>query len=124
MIYTNLPSKDATASSSDLTNKTFDQYNDIPVQLDNETLTAMKGLLSNRGFSEESAENISITIMMQARRDNFNPMNVLDSMRALGQIEMSQFVSEILNFNRYKTSVLGSVQAITPVDFVKRNIVP
>ncbi len=124
MIYTNLPSKDTSGSSSDLTNKQLSQYNDIPVQLDNETLVAMTGLLSNKGFSEESAENISITIMMQAKRDNFNPMNVLDSMRSLGNIELSQFVSEILNFNRYKTSVLGSVQKVTPVDFVKRNILP
>ena len=124
MIYTNLPANNLTESSSDQTNKVLSQYNDVPVQLDNETLIAMKGLLSSKGFSEESAENISITIMIQAKRDNFNPMNVLDSMRVLGNIELSQFVSEILNFNRYKTSVLGSVQAITPVDVVKRNILP
>lgn len=124
MIYTNLPLKTASESSSDLSNKALNQYNDIPVQLDNETLTAMKGLLSNKGFSEESAESISITIMMQAKRDNFNPMNVLDSMRSLGNVELSQFVSEILNFNRYKTSVLGTTQRITPVDVVKRNILP
>jgi hypothetical protein len=37
---------------------------------------------------------------------------------------MSQLVSEILNFNRFKTSVLGSAQATTPVDVVKRNILP
>jgi hypothetical protein len=122
MIYSNLPSKTASGSSSDLTNKNLNQYNDVPIQLNNETLTAMKGLLSSKGFSAESAENISITIMIQAKRDNFNPMNVLDSMRGLGEIEMSQLVSEILNFNRFKTSVLGSVQATTPVDIVKRNI--
>jgi hypothetical protein len=122
MIYSNLPSKTASGSSSDLTNKNLNQYNDVPIQLDNETLTAMKGLLSSKGFSPESAENISITIMIQAKRDNFNPMNVLDSMKNLGEIEMSQLVSEILNFNRFKTSVLGSVQATTPVDIVKRNI--
>jgi hypothetical protein len=124
MIYTNIPKPATQGSSSDLSNRRLTTYNDIDVQLDNETLTAMKGLLSSNGFSEESAENISITIMMQAKRDNFNPMNVLDTMRVLGTIELSQFVSEILNFNRYKTSVLGSVQAVTSVDNVKRNILP
>ena len=124
MIYTNIPKTATPGSSSDLSNRRLTTYNDIDVQLDNETLTAMKGLLSSNGFSEESAENISITIMMQAKRDNFNPMNVLDTMRVLGTIELSQFVSEILNFNRYKTSVLGSVQAVTSVDNVKRNILP
>lgn len=124
MIYTNLPSKDKLESLSDKSNKVLSQYNDIDVQLNNDTLVAMTGLLASNGFSEESAESISLTIMIQAKRDNFNPMNVLDTMRSLGKIELSQFVSEVLNFNRYKTSVLGTVQQITPVDFVKRNIVP
>jgi len=124
MIYTNIPKTSNNGSSSDLSNKRLTTYNDVDIQLDNETLTAMKGLLASNGFSEESAENISITIMIQAKRDNFNPMNVLDTMRVLGAIELSQFVAEILNFNRYKTSVLGSIQAITSVDNVKRNILP
>jgi hypothetical protein len=123
-MYTNIPPKQAAGSASDLSNKNLNQYNDLPVQLHNDTLTAMKGLLSNKGFSDESAENIAITIMMQAKRDSFNPMNVLDSMKTLGNIELSQLVSEILNFNRFKTSVLGTTQNITPVEVVKRNILP
>jgi hypothetical protein len=122
-MLTNLPIKKTSASSSDATTKNFDQYNDIPVQLDQVTLTAMKGMLANRGFGEESAETIAITIMMQAKRDNYNPMNILDSMKTLGETELSQLVSEILNYNRLKTSVLGSIQKITPVDNVKRNII-
>ncbi len=124
MIYTNLPTEEKGQSLSDKTNNVLNQNNDIDVQLNNDTLIAMTGLLASNGFSEESAENISLTIMIQAKRDNFNPMNVLDTMRSLGKIELSQFVAEVLNFNRYKTSVLGTVQAITPVEFVKRNILP
>ena len=122
MIYSNLPSKTPSGSSSDLTNKNLNQYNDLPIQLDNETLTAMKGLLSSKGFSPESAENISITIMIQAKRYNFNPMNVLDSMKNLGEIEMSQLVSEILNFNRFKTSFLGRSAAYQTTPSVTREI--
>lgn len=122
-MLTNLPIKNKTASSSDATNKNFDQYNDIPVQLDQVTLTAMKGMLASRGFGEESAETIAITIMIQAKRDSYNPMVVLDSMKTLNETELSQLVSEILNYNRLKTSVLGSIQKITPVDNVKRNII-
>jgi hypothetical protein len=122
-MLTNLPIKNKIASSSDATNKNFDQYNDIPVQLEQNTLTAMKGLLTNRGFGEDSAESIAITIMIQAKRDNYNPMTILDSMKTLSDTDLSQLISEILNFNRLKTSVLGSVQKITPVDNVKRNII-
>lgn len=123
MIYSNLPPATATASSSDLTNKALSQYNDVPIELDHNVMTAMIGMLENRGFSSDSAESISITVMVQARRDGYNPMTVLESMKKLGENDLSQLLSEILNYNRLKTSVLGSVQKITPVDNVKRNIV-
>lgn len=122
MFYTNLPLKQSAGSSSDPTNKNLSQYYDIPVQLDQNVLTAMIGMLENRGFSSDSAESISITIMVQAARDNYNPMTILESMKKLGENDLSQIISEVLNFNRFKTSVLGSVQKITPVDSVKRNI--
>jgi hypothetical protein len=60
--------------------------------------------------------------MMQARRDNYNPLTILDSMKKLGENDLSQIIAEVLNYNRFKTSVLGSIQSITPVDSVKRNI--
>jgi hypothetical protein len=123
MIYSNLPSPSSIESSSDFTNKALSQYNDVPVELDHNVMTAMIGMLENRGFSNDSAESISITIMVQARRDGYNPITVLESMKKLGENDLSQLLSEILNYNRLKTSVLGSVQQITPVDNVKRNIV-
>jgi hypothetical protein len=121
-MYTNLPIKQKPSSSSDVSNKTLAEFNDLPVELDQETLVAMKGMLSNRGFSDEAAESISITILIQAVRDNYNPMTILDSMKKLKENDLSQIVAEILNYNRFKTSVLGSIQNITPVDSVKRNI--
>jgi hypothetical protein len=65
-----------------------------------------------------------VVILIQAVRDQFNPMTVIESMKKLSENDFSQIIAEILNYNRLKTSVLGSVQQITPVDFVKRNIVP
>jgi len=122
MFYTNLPLKQADSSSSDPTNKTLSQFYDIPVQLDQNVLVAMIGMLENRGFSSYSAESIAITIMVQAVRDNYNPMTILESMKKLNENDLSQIIAEVLNYNRFKTSVLGSVQKITPVDSVKRNI--
>jgi len=123
-MFTNLPFNATAKSSSDSTVKAFNLYNDIPVELDNQTLVAMTGFLESRGFSTESAENIAVVILIQAVRDQFNPMTVIESMKKLSENDFSQIIAEILNYNRLKTSVLGSVQQITPVDFVKRNIVP
>lgn len=123
MIYSNIPIKQPEESSSSKTTKTFNQYYDIPVQLDQNVLVAMKGFLENRGFSEASSESIAITIMIQAKRDDYNPMAVLESMKKLNETTLSQIVSEILNYNRFKSSVLGSVQKTAVVENVQRNIV-
>ena len=121
-MYNNLPTKSTAGSSSDQTISQFENYNDKPAELNQATLTAMIGFLENRGFSKESSETISLTILVQAERENFNPMALIETMRKLNDNEMSTIISEVLNFNRFKTSMLGSVQNITPVDNVRRNI--
>lgn len=121
-MYNNLPTKTSAGSSSDQTVKQFENYNDKPVELNQNTLSAMIGFLENRGFSKESSENIALTILTQAKRENFNPMALIETMKKLNDSEMSAIISEVLNFNRFKTSLLGSVQKIAPVDNVRRNI--
>lgn len=121
-MYNNLPKKSSAGSSSDQTISQFENYNDKPVELNQNTLTAMIGFLVNRGFSKESSETISLTILTQAKRENYNPMALIETMKKLNDNEMSAIIAEVLNFNRFKTSMLGSVQNIAPVDNVRRNI--
>lgn len=121
-MYNNLPKKSSAGSSSDQTISQFENYNDKPAELNQNTLTAMIGFLVNRGFSKESSETISLTILTQAKRENYNPMALIETMKKLNDNEMSAIIAEVLNFNRFKTSMLGSVQNIAPVDNVRRNI--
>ena len=121
-MYNNLPKKSSAGSSSDQTISQFENYNDKPAELNQNTLTAMIGFLVNRGFSKESSETISLTILTQAKRENYNPMALIETMKQLNDNEMSAIIAEVLNFNRFKTSMLGSVQNIAPVDNVRRNI--
>lgn len=122
-MYNNLPTPTAQEFSHDQTLKQFQYYNDKPVELNQNTLNAMIGFLTNRGFSKESAETISMTIIVQAKREKYNPMQLIESMKKLNDTELSGIVAEVLNFNRFKSSLLGSKQDITPVDNVTRNIV-
>lgn len=123
MMYTNIP-PNTTASSSDKTVNNFNNYYARPLQLDNNVLIAMTGLLETRGWSKDSAEQISIAILTQAKKDGYNAMAILESIKGLGQTDLSALVAEILNNNRYKTSSLGVIQTVIPVDNVKRNILP
>ena len=75
-----------------------------------------------RGFSASSAESIALVILTQAKKDNFNPQKIIDSLSGLTSLEISGLVAEILNYNRFKTSSLGIYIAPTAADEIQRNI--
>jgi hypothetical protein len=112
-MYSNLPITKITPPSTTT----------VPTQLNNNVLVAMIGILETRGWTVDAAENISIAILTQAKKDGYNAMQILESIKNLDQIDLSGLVAEILNNNRYKTSNLGVIQTVIPVDNVKRNII-
>jgi hypothetical protein len=44
-------------------------------------------------------------------------------MKGLTDVEISGLITEILNYNRFKTSSLGTASPFTPAEEVARNIV-
>jgi hypothetical protein len=60
--------------------------------------------------------------MKQSKIDGYNPMKILDTLRGLDSVEISALVSEIINYNRFKTSFLGYALAFNPNQQVVRNI--
>jgi predicted P-loop ATPase len=123
MNYNNIPQQ-RLESSSDLTVKVFDQYYQAPVDVNNNELTAMIGFFESRGFAKDSAESTAIVILKQAKKDKYNPMQILNTLSGLDNVEISGLVAEILNFNRFKTSSLGVSELYAPADVVVRNILP
>jgi len=118
--YNNLPYSNVSASAIV---QAYDAYFTSPIELPASTLDAMKGFFTSRGFDTVSAESISVIIIKQARKDNYNPMQILDTLKGLDSIEISALVAEILNYNRFKTSFLGYALAFRPHVEVLRNIV-
>jgi hypothetical protein len=123
MSFNNIPQTRA-ESNSDLTVKVFDQYFQAPIDLNNNELIAMVGFFENRGFDKDSAESTALVILKQAKKDNYNPMQIMDTLTGLSNVEISGLVAEILNYNRFKTSSLGISQLYSPADDVVRNILP
>jgi hypothetical protein len=121
-IYNNIPQTVSPASSSDATTKTFNSFYQVPLQLDNTTLTAIKSYFENRGYGSQAAESVAIIILSQATKDGLNPFGILDTLRGLKSIQISALVAEILNYNRFKTSSLGITSIPTPADEIQRNI--
>ena len=121
--YNNIP-QEKTESSSDLTVKVFDQYFQPTVDLNNNELVAMTGFFQRRGFAAVAAESTALTILRQAKKDGYNAMQIMDTLGGLSDVEISGLVAEILNYNRFKSSSLGTVQKYAPSIEVLRNILP
>lgn len=119
---TNVP-VNPSKSSSDQTVQAFDSFYNQPLEIKTSTLNAMKGYFESRGFDKLAAESIAVTIIRQSKVDSKNPMEVLDTLRGLTDVQISAVVSEILNYNRFKSSFLGYAQEFVPVEEVQRNVV-
>jgi len=120
--YSNLPPKNYTDKNS--TVLAFDSYYTKPLELNAGMFDAMKSFFTARGFEITAAESIVVTIIKQAKKDNYNPMEILDTLKGLTDVELSALVAEIVNNNRLKTSFLGYGLPFQPNYQVSRNIVP
>jgi len=116
--YSNIP----VTSSQDQTVQAFDSYFTMPIEINSSVLAAMKGYFTNRDFGEVAAESIAVTIIRQAKQDGYNPMQILDTLKGLDNIQLSGLVSEILNYNRFKSSSLGYADKSQPHPEIQRNI--
>lgn len=117
--YSNLP----TTSETNATVQAFDNYYSQPIELNATVLAAMKGYFTNRGFDEAAAESIAVIITKQAKQDGYNPMQILDTLKGLTDVDLSGLVSEILNYNRFKTSSLGYAKTFQTNPEISRNII-
>lgn len=114
----NLPS---TKKSNEIV-QAYDSLYTKPLELEVNVLNAMKGFFESRGFQPTSAESIAVIIIKQAKNDGYNPMIIIDTLKGLDNVEISALVSEILNYNRFKSSFLGYARQFNPASEVSRNI--
>ena len=119
--YSNVPPPATPDENS--TVKAFDSYYSQSTELEATVFAAMKGYFTNRGFDEVASESITIIVMTQAKNDGYNPMQILDTLKGLSNVELSGLVSEILNYNRFKSSSLGVAQIFRTNTEIQRSII-
>ena len=120
-IYNNIPPTQS-ADSADRTKNTLNNFYGLDLPIDAVTYDAVKGFFTANGFSTISSETIAYTIFYQAYIDGYNPMQVLENIQGLSGVELNALVTEILNFNRFKTSFLGIGASVKTISSVSREI--
>jgi hypothetical protein len=117
-MYNNLPSNSSAPAAV-----AYSNAYEKPLALETNTFNLMKGFFEGKGFDKVSAEMLATTFIKQASTDGYNPMEVLGTLKTMDSFKLSGVVNEILNYNRYKTSYLGTTSKNTAFEPIARNIV-
>lgn len=119
---TNLPSQTTSIDSSTEVKTFFDKFFVQQVSFPSNQIDAVVGFFLKNGFDTESARSTGIVILNQARQDNINVFELLDTMKTLTDVQLSQVVAQVLNSYREKTSLLGYRVAPLVDDYESRNV--
>ena len=84
---------------------------------------AAVAFFTSRGFADDSAQTVALTLLKQAKLENLKIFEILDGLKGATTTDISALVSEVLNNNRPSTSTLGYRQQISSVS-KQRNVVP
>ena len=75
-----------------------------------------------RNFDLDSARTTAIVMLNQARADNIKVFQLLDSLKVLTDLQLTQVVTQVLNSYRENTSLLGYRTAAVSSPFESRNV--
>lgn len=121
--YNNIPT--STSADSSYNSKVgLSNFYGSELPMNASALDAMRGFFESRGFSQEAADSIAFIMFYQADIDGYNPFDVLENVKGLNSAELTMLVTEILNFNRFKTSFLGMTATYSTQSEVEREILP
>lgn len=119
----NLPVNTPTVGSDKEVTEFFDKYFTKALNYPTNEVNAVIGFFENRGFEKTSAIAVATSILQQAKLDNVKTFKIIDTLKGLTEVQLSQIVAEILNVNRPKTSSLGYAKDKSADKIEKRNIV-
>lgn len=85
----------------------FDQYFLHQITFPSNQIDAVVGFFLKRGWDDQAARSTAIVLLNQARLENINPFQLIDTLKGVTDAELSNVVAEVLNVYREKNSVLG-----------------
>ena len=100
----------------------FNNYFTEEVSFPSSQIDAVIGFFESRGFDTQASRSVGITLLNQSRIDNINVFELLDKLKNYNNVQLTQIITQVLNFYRTKTSVLGYKLTSTSDAFENRNI--
>jgi len=88
----------------------FDRNLNDKISFSSNQVDSVVGFFKKRGFDDVAATNVASVILQQAKRDNTSVFKIVDTLKGLTEIQLSNLVATILNNNRSKISNIGFAQ--------------
>lgn len=120
----NLPLEKPEPRSDKSVKQFFDRYFSDSLEFPASQVDAVVGFFENRGFDKNAAISTSIVLLEQAKLDSVNIFQLIDTLKGISDVQLSQIVTEILNYKRPRSSSLGFREVIGVEQFEQRNIAP
>jgi len=108
---------------TEITTEFFNNFYNLEISYNPSEVDAVIGYFLKRGFEKVSAINTASVLLQQAKIDDLNVQQLLDTLKGVTDVQLSLIVAQILNFNRSKTSVLGFRDNVNQELFEQRNVV-
>jgi hypothetical protein len=100
----------------------FDKFFLDQITFPSNQIDTVLGFFTKRGFGEQAARSTGIVLLNQAKLDGVNVFELLDKLNGLDSSQLGQVVTEVLNYYRVQTSVLGYKISNDSDSFENRNI--
>ena len=115
---------DSRTLSTEATPEYYKNFYENDIAYNPEEVDATIGYFLKRGFDKVAAINTASVILQQAKIDNLNVQQLLDTLTGVTDVQLSVIVAQILNINRSKTSAIGFAKKEIDLDlFDQRNVV-
>jgi hypothetical protein len=108
--------------SAEPTRQFFDRYFTETVSYPSNQVDAVVGFFKKRGFDEAASLSVSTILLQQAKIDNVNVFQLLDTLKGLEKVQLNEIIVAILNVNRSSISQVGYKNPDAEDLFEKRNI--
>lgn len=100
----------------------FDNYFNEKLSFPSNEVDAVVGFFEKRKFQKAAAISTATILLNQAKVDEVNVFELLDTLKGLDAIQLSTVVTEVLNYNRLSTSTLGFKLSSSTDTLEKRNV--
>jgi len=85
----------------------FNKYYTQSISFAASDIDTVVGYFEKRGFDKVAAQSVAGTLLTQAKKDNVNVQQLIDTLQGTNDVQLSYIVSQIINLNRQKNTLIG-----------------